>query len=100
MSALRGLTLDADPRPSQLRQLTSGPGRLSQALAITRQHDNAKDLCSPASDLTIVDDGSPAPSVFATTRINVTHAPLDEWRFVVTGNPYVSGKKLRRRPIL
>jgi len=95
MSTLRGFTLPPLPKQSQLRQLTSGPGRLSQALAITRERDNAKDLCSPASDLVISDDGSPAPSVFATTRINVTSAPLDEWRFVIPGNPYVSGKKLR-----
>jgi DNA-3-methyladenine glycosylase len=94
MSTLRGLTLPPNPKPSQLRQLTSGPGRLSQALAITRQHDNAKDFCSPASDLIIADDDSPAPSILATTRINVTRAPLDEWRFVIIGSPYVSGKKL------
>ena len=94
MSALRSLTLPPNPRPSQLRQLTSGPGRLSQALAITRQQDNAKDFCSPTSDLVIADDGSPTPSILATTRINVTRAPLDEWRFIISGNPYVSGKKL------
>jgi DNA-3-methyladenine glycosylase len=94
MSALRGVTLNATPKPSQLRQLTSGPGRLSQALAITREHDNAKDLCSPTADLLIADDGSPAPPFSATPRINVTSAPLDEWRFVITGNPFVSGKKL------
>jgi DNA-3-methyladenine glycosylase len=95
MATLRGLTLSADPRPSQLRLLTSGPGRLSQALSITRERDNAKDLCAPASDLYIVDDGSPALPISATPRINVTRAPLDEWRFTITGNPFVSGKKLR-----
>jgi DNA-3-methyladenine glycosylase len=95
MSTLRGLILPPTPRPSQLRPLTSGPGRLSQALAITREHDNAKDLCSLKSDLFIADDGSPAPPCSATPRINVTSAPLDEWRFVITGNPFVSGKKPR-----
>jgi DNA-3-methyladenine glycosylase len=95
MSTLRSLTLPPNPRPSQLRLLTSGPGRLSQALAISREHDNAKDLCSSESDLLIADDGSPAPPCSATPRINVTSAPLDQWRFVITGNPFVSGKKLR-----
>jgi len=94
MAALRSLTLPANPRPSQLRLLTSGPGRLSQALAITRPADNAKDLCSPASDLLIADDGSPTPTVLATPRINVTSAPLDQWRFAITGNPFVSGPRL------
>jgi DNA-3-methyladenine glycosylase len=94
MAALRGLTLPDNPRASQLRLLTSGPGRLSQALAITRPLDNAKDLCSPSSDLLIAGDGSPAPDITATPRINVTSAPLDEWRYVVTGNPFVSGPRL------
>jgi DNA-3-methyladenine glycosylase len=95
MAALRGLTLPANPRPSQLRLVTSGPGRLSQALSITRERDNAKDLCSSESDLYIVDDGSAAPPISATGRINVTHAPDDKWRFVITGNPFVSGKRMR-----
>jgi DNA-3-methyladenine glycosylase len=94
MAALRGLTLDANPKPSQLRLLTSGPGRLSQALGITRERDNAKDLCSPESDLYIADDGYCCAAIRATPRINVTSAPLDEWRFVITGNRFVSGKKL------
>jgi DNA-3-methyladenine glycosylase len=94
MATLRHITLPANPRPAQLRLLTSGPGRLSQALAITRERDNGKDFCSPESDLCIADDASPAPPVLATPRINVTRAPLDEWRFVIPGNPFVSGKKL------
>jgi DNA-3-methyladenine glycosylase len=98
MAALRGLK-DSAPTPKQrvtyLRQLTSGPGRLCQALAITRQRDNGCDLCSPASSLYIADDGSPAGPISATPRINVPRAPLDKWRFILTGNPFVSGK---RRP--
>jgi DNA-3-methyladenine glycosylase len=101
MAARRNLTLPDDlpistQPPAKLRLLTSGPGRLSQALGITRQRDNALDLCSRASDLFIADDGSPAPDYSATPRINVTRAPLDEWRYLVTGNPFVSGKKPRQ----
>ncbi len=83
----------AQPGRSQLRLLTSGPGRLSQALGITRQRDNACDLCSPASALYIADDGHIPAAIAATPRINVTRAPLDEWRFLIPGNPFVSGKK-------
>jgi DNA-3-methyladenine glycosylase len=94
MRALRGIpVLGANPTRSQLRQLTSGPGRLSQALAITRARDNGCDLCSRSSGLYIADDGQPAAAISATPRINVTHAPHDEWRFILTGNPFVSGKK-------
>jgi DNA-3-methyladenine glycosylase len=95
MAALRGLTLPDHPRPAQLRLLTSGPGRLSAAFAITRVRDNAQDLCSPHGDLCIADDGTPAANISATPRINVTRAPHDKWRFLLTGNPFVSGKKLR-----
>ncbi|PSH03338.1 MAG: DNA-3-methyladenine glycosylase [Acidobacteria bacterium] len=94
MARLRSITLGANPSPTQLRQLTSGPGRLSQAMSITRERDNAKDLCSPESDLYITDDGSRDSPVSATPRVNVTRAPLDEWRYVITGNQFVSGKKM------
>ncbi len=95
MAALRGLTLPDHPRPAQLRLLTSGPGRLSAALAISRARHNAQDLCSPHGDMYIADDGAPAAPISATPRINVTSAPHDPWRFLLTGNPFVSGKKLR-----
>jgi DNA-3-methyladenine glycosylase len=77
-------------RATELRQLTSGPGRLSQALHITRPADNGKDLCSAASDLFIGSDDAPAPEVTASPRVNVTRAPHDLWRFTITGNPFVS----------
>ncbi len=95
MAALRGLTLLSSPRLTQLRLLTSGPGRLSQALGITRQRDNASDLCSRTSTLYIADDGTTPAAISATPRINVTRAPLDEWRYLIPGNPFVSGKKAR-----
>jgi DNA-3-methyladenine glycosylase len=95
MAALRTLALPVAPRLAQLRLLTSGPGRLSQALGITRQRDNACDLCSPAGTLYIAADGSPAPPISATPRINVTRAPLEEWRFLIPGNPFVSGPRPR-----
>ncbi|MGC2210252.1 MAG: DNA-3-methyladenine glycosylase [Candidatus Korobacteraceae bacterium] len=109
MAALRGLTLP--PRTSdakmgqtelsqaalsqaQLRRLTSGPGRLSAALGITRPLHNGCDLCSRSSGLYIASDPDSAVAEISTTpRINVTRAPHDEWRFVLTGNPFVSGKR-------
>src|SRR5713226_5282216 len=38
---------------SDLPQLTSGPGRLAEALGITRERDNDKDITSAKSDLWI-----------------------------------------------
>lgn len=92
MAASRGIHKFATT-PAQLRQLTSGPGRLCQALSITRPRDNGCDLCSPAGSLYIASDGTPVGAIAATTRINVSKAPLDEWRFILSGNPFVSGKK-------
>lgn len=94
MAALRGMPLAANSRLAQLRLLTSGPGRLSQALGIERERDNGKDLCSPSSDLYIADDGSASPEIACTPRINVTRAPHDLWRFVIRGNPFVSAKRM------
>jgi DNA-3-methyladenine glycosylase len=100
MAALRGLTLPPDPRPSQLRLLTSGPGRLSQALAITRPEHNDADVCAKASGLYVAADGSPKPPSLATPRINVTSAPHDLWRFIIPGNPFVSGPRAINAPAL
>jgi DNA-3-methyladenine glycosylase len=78
--------------PSQRRALTSGPGRLCEALGITRAEDNGKDVTSARSDLWIGDDGC-KPRVAVTPRIGITkdaHHPL---RYVVAGNEFVSGKR-------
>ncbi len=80
-------------RPSQLRLISSGPGRMSQALGITRERDNAKDLTSPGSDLWFADDGYRPKKIVATPRIGIKKAVEEPLRFVVAGNPYVSGKR-------
>ena len=108
MAALRELPLPDRARTAQLRLLTAGPGRLSQALGITRPEHNGCDLCSRASGLYIAADpqaaddqsSDAADAISATPRINVTRAPHHEWRYFLTGNPFVSGKKSRERPVL
>ncbi len=79
--------------PRDLRNLTSGPGRLAEAFGITRLRDNDKDLTSPQSDLYIADDGSPKVRVLATVRIGITKAAERPLRYIVAGNPFVSGPK-------
>ena len=74
-----------------LRNLTSGPGRLAEAFGITRVRDNAKDLTSKRSDLYIVDDGYIVPRVKTTPRIGITKAAERPLRYVIAGNPFVSG---------
>jgi DNA-3-methyladenine glycosylase len=75
-----------------LRKLTSGPGRLAQALGITRVRDNEKDLSSPKSDLWIADDGTPRPRVKITPRIGITKAAELPLRYIIPGNRFVSGR--------
>ena len=82
------------PGLTDLRQLTSGPGRLAQSFGITRPRDNGKDLTSPESDLWIADDGSPRPRVTITARIGITKAAEKPLRFIIVGNRFVSGRRM------
>jgi DNA-3-methyladenine glycosylase len=94
MAAYRGLELAAEPRVTQLRMLTSGPGRMAEALGITRDRDNGKDLTGRAkSDLWLADDGVRPGRVAVTPRIGITKAMDEPLRFLISGNPFVSGKR-------
>ncbi len=70
--------------------LTSGPGKLSQALNINLNH-NRQSLLN--SDLWIEDRDLEIGKVEPTPRIGVAYAKEDAllpWRFLEKGNPYVS----------
>lgn len=74
-------------------KLTSGPGRLCQALAIDRQHDGM-DLCARQAEL-FLESGDPVPdeAVMRGSRVNVAgdEAAVEaRWRFYVRANPHVS----------
>jgi DNA-3-methyladenine glycosylase len=94
MSMARGLALPPSPRPAQLRMISSGPGRMSEALGITRLRDNDKDLTSQESDLWLADDGVRPQRVVATPRIGITKAAERPLRFVIASNPFVSGRRI------
>jgi DNA-3-methyladenine glycosylase len=83
---------DLDPGAAP-RLLTSGPGRLAEAFAITRQRDNGKHLTSAKSDLYLADDGFQPKKIIATTRIGITKAAHLPLRYLIAGNPFVSGPK-------
>jgi DNA-3-methyladenine glycosylase len=80
-------------RPADLKQLTSGPGRLAEAFAITRQRDNGKDLTSRSSDLWIAQDGYRPEAIVETKRIGLTKAAELPLRYFIAGNQFVSGPK-------
>jgi DNA-3-methyladenine glycosylase len=94
MAHARGIELPDSPRVTQLRMITSGPGRMSEALDITRQRDNNKDLTSKKSGLWLADDGFRPERIVATPRIGITKAVDKPLRFSIAGNLFVSGKKI------
>ncbi len=82
----------SEPRLGDLRLLATGPGRLTEALSITRPRDNGKDLTT-FSDLTILDDGYHVGRVLTTPRMGITKAAHAKLRYVVSGSAFVSGRK-------
>jgi len=76
------------------RDLCNGPAKLCQALGITGA-DNGTDLLAPLAGapagVRLVDDGTPPPKRPGRgTRIGISVATEQRWRWWVTGDPNVS----------
>ena len=78
MRVRRGLT--------DLRALCSGPGKLCQALGVTREHDGLP-LDRPPFELR---SGAGEIEIAAGPRIGITRAAEAPWRYVLAGSRYVS----------
>jgi DNA-3-methyladenine glycosylase len=89
MARNRGVSL----APRSLRLLTSGPGRLCEALVITRPRDNGADMTSRGSGLWIADDGYRPRKIVATPRVGITKSAEAPLRYFIEGNEFVSGPK-------
>ena len=87
MAEARDIALDD---ATDLRRLTSGPGRLAEAFGITRERDNEKDLTSRKSDLFIGDDGFRPQRIEVTPRVGITKAAEHPLRFFIAGSRFVS----------
>ncbi|MGA8491637.1 MAG: DNA-3-methyladenine glycosylase [Terriglobales bacterium] len=92
MARLRNVLINS---PRDLRKLSSGPGRLAEAFGITRERDNGKDLTSASSDLFIADDAYRVRRILTTPRIGITKAAERPLRYIIAGNEFVSGPKIR-----
>src|SRR5919197_2521605 len=79
------------------RLLTTGPGRLCEALEITRLRDNGRDMTSPGSELWVGDDGFRARRIVTATRVGITKSAEQSLRYYIAGNEFVSGPKVRSR---
>ena len=66
----------------EMRHLTNGPGKLAQALALTRLSHNALD---------VTNEYQPFEQV-TKTRIGITQGVDLPWRYYVAGSPFVSRK--------
>ena len=77
---------------AETRHLTNGPGKLAQALALTRLSHNNADLTDPGGELLVVPHDGPPFETVTTTRIGITQGVDLPLRYYVAGNPYVSRK--------
>jgi DNA-3-methyladenine glycosylase len=91
MAAARGVTVK---NPGDLRKISSGPGRMAEALRVTRERDNDKSFVSPKSDLRIGDDGYRARRVLVTPRIGIAKSAAMPLRYLLAGNRFVSGSRM------
>ncbi|MEO5721883.1 MAG: DNA-3-methyladenine glycosylase [Chthoniobacterales bacterium] len=82
---------------ADLRQLCSGPGKLTQALAITVRHHEI-DLCSDSRRGFV--EAETKPRAVADRRIGISRAVELPWRFTLRDSPFVSVSVPRnsRRP--
>jgi len=97
MSKARGIELAKESglkKISLLKKISSGPGRLAEALEITRARDNGRSLVSARSDLRIVDDGYRVRRVMVTPRVGIVKSAEHPLRYFIAGNPFVSGRRL------
>jgi DNA-3-methyladenine glycosylase len=87
-------------RPGARREqdLCSGPGKLCQALGVTREQDGA-DLVTGEGDVSVVADERPPPtSPGVGPRVGISQAADHPWRWWVPGDINVSrGGRPRRR---
>jgi DNA-3-methyladenine glycosylase len=91
MAKARGMTL---AKASDLKKISSGPGRMAEALGVTKERDNEKNFVSAKSDLQLADDGYRTRHIVATPRIGITKSVEHPLRYVIAGNRFVSGPKL------
>ncbi|WP_449427740.1 DNA-3-methyladenine glycosylase [Rhodanobacter umsongensis] len=92
LAPLAGLDAMRAARPAcrSDRDLCRGPARLCQAMGIDGTQDGI-DLVSGSGGFSIIDDGMPPPATpVVTTRVGITRAVDQPWRWYVPGDQHVS----------
>ena len=77
---------------AETRQLTNGPGKLAQALALTRLTHNGLSVTEPGGELFVLPHTPPPFEIVETTRIGISQGIDLPWRYYIRGNACVSRK--------
>jgi DNA-3-methyladenine glycosylase len=93
MADARGISRERLRSAAGMRSLTSGPGRLCQALRITRKRVNGASLFETDSALKIVDDGWRPTAIKESARVGISKSADLPLRYMVADNPFVSSPK-------
>lgn len=75
-------------RKTNIRELCSGPAKLTQAMAISKQHNG---LMLGDSEI-YLEPGIKPGRITQTTRIGISKATDNLWRFYIANNSYISRK--------
>jgi DNA-3-methyladenine glycosylase len=90
LEPLEGIDIIKKNRGKQkLIELTTGPGKLVQALGIEYKYDGY-DICQPDSKIYIVDDGYEVEDIVQTTRVGISKAKDLKNRFYIKNSKYIS----------
>lgn len=92
LEPLEGIELMKEFRKKEnIRDLTTGPGKLTQALQITKEFDGV-DITDSNSLLWVIDDGFPQKNIVQGKRIGISKAKDSEYRFYIKESSYISKK--------
>jgi len=83
MQSLRGARVPT-------KDLTNGPGKLAQALGLSHKREDGLDMTDPGGDLQILAREAGHLQIVATTRIGISQAVDQPWRYYIKNNPWVS----------
>jgi len=75
-------------RNVEIKNLTSGPGKLTKSFGITKQHNGIK-VYDPSSEI-VVEKGEKPSKIKTSRRIGVKEDLPQHLRFYIDGNPFVS----------
>ena len=96
LEPLEGISVMQERRKQEkLYALCSGPGKLCQALALTK-NENGMDLCS--EELYVEEDWT-EPQIAESKRINIDYAKEAKdflWRYTIAQHPYLSVKEKKK----